>query len=70
VQVLTGVQAIAQAVLLRDERPPVPSSLPQELVQLMINCWHKAPASRPTFTHVRQRLVDLMPSVAAGRLYM
>jgi serine/threonine protein kinase len=39
-------------------RPSFPASLscPEALKQLIINCWHEEPGSRPTFVDIRKRL--------------
>ena len=39
-------------------RPSFPTSLscPEALKQLIINCWHEKPSSRPNFVDIRERL--------------
>jgi len=45
-----------------DKRPFVPSSMPQSVVQMMRDCWHKLAGLRPSFEEIERRLKTLTPS--------
>ena len=49
-------------------RPSFPASLscPEALKQLIINCWHKEPGSRPNFVDIRERLWTIRKDVELG----
>ena len=43
----------------RGIRPTIQPSAPALYVQLMKECWHTDPESRPSFTHIVDRLVAM-----------
>jgi len=49
-------------------RPSFPASLscPEALKQLIINCWHGEPGSRPNFVDIRKRLWTIRKDVELG----
>ena len=42
--------------MLQDLRPPLGAHIPEELQDLMSNCWHPYPEVRPTFDEVTNEL--------------
>ncbi|ALX27424.1 hypothetical protein GMAR_ORF49 [Golden Marseillevirus] len=52
---------VAVSVLRDNERPEIPQPCMFEIdyVELMVNCWHKDPATRPTFLEVMSRISNL-----------
>ncbi|CAF1498751.1 unnamed protein product [Didymodactylos carnosus] len=39
-------------------RLPRPLNCPQSLYEIMLECWHKCPESRPSFNSLQYRLED------------
>ncbi len=50
---------VAGNVLAGNHMTP-PSSAPQVVQQLMVECWHRQPSKRPSMSKVQQRLFDEM----------
>ena len=44
-------------------RPAIPAKWPQELQDLVADCWHQCPRQRPTAIEVRERLEKLRPVI-------
>jgi hypothetical protein len=44
--------AVVERVVLRGERPPVPSGMPPQYALLMQRCWDDDPAQRPSFEQI------------------
>ncbi|XP_069463963.1 tyrosine-protein kinase FRK [Ambystoma mexicanum] len=57
---MTGMQVIQQ--LEKGYRIPHPANCPQELYEIMLQCWHKVPDERPTFETLQWRLEDFFDS--------
>jgi hypothetical protein len=47
---------VCSAVVVRDERPPVPADMPRDYAALMQACWVREPEERPGMSAVRDRL--------------
>lgn len=64
--------AVVERVVLRGERPPVPSNMPPQYALLMQRCWDPDAAKRPTFEQVvacLELLLDnLTSSESEGRI--
>lgn len=63
--------AVVERVVVRGERPPVPSNMPTEYAMLMQNCWEADAAKRPTFTQLLQcmeLLLDNLTSDSESRI--
>jgi hypothetical protein len=43
----------------RNERPPISSNIPRELVQIIEGCWHPLPQKRPLFSDLKTAFRDL-----------
>jgi hypothetical protein len=64
--------AVVERVVLRGERPPVPTNMPPQYALLMQRCWDPDPSKRPTFEQVvacLELLLDnLTSSESEGRI--
>lgn len=63
--------AVVERVVVRGERPPVPSNMPTEYSMLMQNCWDADAAKRPTFAQLIQcieLLLDNLTSDSEGTI--
>lgn len=47
-------------------RPPIPAGTPAMLAEVMHKCWHKNPASRPSFTELVPVLQQLHRDMKDG----
>jgi hypothetical protein len=50
---------VAQDVLHKDLRPPVPKKTPESFATLMRKCWAKNPEARPSFVEVIEDLESM-----------
>lgn len=64
--------AVVERVVLRGERPPLPTGMPPQYTLLMQRCWDEDPAKRPTFEQViaciELLLDNLTSSDSEGRI--
>jgi hypothetical protein len=42
--------------VVKGERPPIPSTCPRKLAQLITKCWSAKPSKRPTFVEIVEDL--------------
>ena len=62
---------VAKAAALHHRRPELPHSIPQQLRQLIAQCWHQSPEQRPDFDTIVSTLAGIreqLPSSACCRL--
>lgn len=57
--------AVVERVIVRGERPPVPSKMPPEYAMLMTSCWDGDAAKRPTFTQILQCIELLLDNLTS-----
>ena len=48
--------AAAADMAYRDARPPISTSIPEEIASIIAKAWHKNPGERPTFQMIIQML--------------
>jgi hypothetical protein len=48
------------------QKPVVPDDMPDDLQQLMKECWRTEPGSRPTFKSIYDRLKDMLARALAS----
>lgn len=61
---LTRVQA-AVGVVQKGLRPTIPPNTPGPLAAVMVACWARDPAVRPSFEELRQQLDEILESTRA-----
>eukprot|EP01006_Ploeotia_vitrea_P022552 TRINITY_DN54962_c0_g1_i1.p1 TRINITY_DN54962_c0_g1~~TRINITY_DN54962_c0_g1_i1.p1 ORF type:complete len:777 (+),score=416.56 TRINITY_DN54962_c0_g1_i1:39-2333(+) len=49
-------QELANDIIMEAKRPEIPATVTNEFRSLIVDCWQAAPADRPTFAQVLQRL--------------
>lgn len=59
-----SVESLVRAVCVDGFRPVIPDKWPQSLKQLVSNCWHSLPESRPAFEEIASKMGDLVLEVA------
>ena len=47
-------------------RHPQPASCPAEMYDIMLTCWKKTPAERPTFEHLFNTMDDYNVAIASS----
>lgn len=62
--ILTHMQA-AVGVVQKGLRPTIPPNTPIPLAAVMVACWSRDPAMRPSFEELRQQLDEILESTRA-----
>jgi hypothetical protein len=55
------------AVLVEQERPPIPPSCPKKFRELITDCWNNEPSCRPDFQVITQILTTIGTNEADWR---
>lgn len=43
-------------VVIREERPTIPTDAPADIAEMLLGCWAQAPEARPTFEALLERI--------------
>jgi len=57
---MNSFQLFCETVVDRDERPPIPDSVPDNVVKLIRDCWLKDRYARPSFAEILTRWDDII----------
>jgi serine/threonine protein kinase len=67
-----NVHQMAYKLVITDERPVIPKSVPPSTQKLITDCWANEPGDRPSFAEIVERLEELkfkvMPNVNSQKL--